>query len=180
MACGPTSLWMFLSFHTHSGLLLPEEDQPPEEGRPGNKSVITRLKEIPPSQGGYDPDCQLNPACTSPPVLVQVARSFGVAVNDHENWTVDDLRKSLLAGKPVLVSHRLEFDPERAAHYFVVVGLVDDTVYYNDPYTYSEAEGKKKQGHLDDFELTWDTDIDKGKDPTKPEGWNGWRMVAAQ
>lgn len=163
---------MFLSFHTQPVFLLPEEDQPE------NKSVITRLKEIPPEQGGYDPSCSRNKACTSPPALVQVTQSYGIAINHHENWTEKDLEKALLANKPVFVSNRVELDANRVSHYFVVVGLVGDKVYYNDPLASSEAEGKKKEGTLEELMKAWYTNIDAGKDPTKPEGWNGWGMAA--
>lgn len=164
---------MFVAFYKGESVpFLPKEDQP------GNKSIITRLFDIPPEQGGYDPDGNRNLARTSPRALVQVAEGFGISVNAHENWTVDELGKALLAGKPVLVSNRVDLDPDQLSHYFVVVGIVGDKVYYNDPLASTEAEGKGKQGELKDFMKAWDSDIDKGLDPTQMAGWNGWGMAA--
>jgi len=181
--CGPTALWMLLAFHLgrSSVLLLPKEEIPDAEHpeRPANKSVITRLMEIPPAEGGYDPSdakCEgANKACTSPPALVKVAKSYGLGVNEHSNWNLDQVVESLRANKPVLVANRLNF--AGATHYFVVVGIQGDELVYNDSYAYDEAEGKLKRGKLASFMKAWYTNIDAGLDPTNMAGWNGWGMA---
>lgn len=168
---------MFVAFY--KGLSVPFL---PKEDKPGNKSIITRLFEIPPERGGYDPDGSRNLARTSPPALVQVAGSYGISVDAHSSWTLDELVEALLAGKPVLVSNRVDLSPGELSHYFVVVGVVGNKVYYNDPLASTEAEGKKRQGDLKDFMKAWYSNIDKGLDPTQDDigrpGWNGWGMVA--
>jgi hypothetical protein len=107
-----------------------------------------------------------------------VAQSYGLAVNAHSNWTVEQLAESLRANKPILVSNRVGLSARGAAHYFVVVGIVGDYIVYNDSYEYTEARGKQKRGLLKDFMSAWYTDIDKNRDPTNMAGWNGWGMTA--
>lgn len=106
-----------------------------------------------------------------------MAGQYGLAINHHEKWTIEQLAESLRANKPVLVSNRVLLASGAPSHYFVVVGIVGDDVFYNDSYTLSETEGKQKRGKLKDLMTAWSTNIDQDKDPTNEAGWNGWGMA---
>jgi uncharacterized protein YvpB len=177
---------MLVAFHKGRSSVYLTAEEVPDKEKSQNKSLITRLIEYGPQKGGYDLEgarsgCSgANKACTSPPALVFVAQSYGISVNEHSNWTIEQLVAALRAGKPVLVSNRLNLSKSGPAHYFVVVGVLGEDVVYNDSYYYSSqwSSGKEKRGKLKDFMDAWYTNIDKDKDPTNMAGWNGWGMAA--
>ncbi len=79
--------------------------------------------------------------------LAQVARDHGArALGLYEDdgvtlhhWTVDDVRREVAGGHPVIAQVRYRFLPRRGDsayyedHYVVVTGLVGDDLLYNDP-----------------------------------------------
>lgn len=76
--------------------------------------------------------------------LAEVAQRYGVlAIDLSENrglkrWTVDDVRRHLSAGRPVIVQVAFRALPGRAArpyasdHYLIITGVVGEDVIYND------------------------------------------------
>ncbi len=77
--------------------------------------------------------------------IVRVARQMGLEAELNDNLTLDDLEKSIDEGVPVIVdcqswrssaySNRSWADDWYDGHYMVVIGIDENSVYLEDPYT---------------------------------------------
>jgi len=159
-ACGPTSLLMTLDYFDLEESL---------------ENVIQK-HQFSPAQGGYDPYCAANPVCTSPGALVQVAREeYGLLVNAHEGWTLQEIQESIAAGQPIIADIVWRLADEGPGHFVVIYGIdIDEQIlFYHDPY-----DGAEKAASWDEFSVAWDGPVDLG-DPLQPQGHRFWGMAVA-
>jgi hypothetical protein len=159
-ACGPTALLIALDYFDIEQSL---------------GTVIEKFQ-FPPQQGGFDPNCSLNPVCTSPGALVQVAQEeYGLLVDAHEGWTFEEIQESIAAGVPVIADIVWRLADEGPAHFIVIYGVnvEEQILYYHDPY-----DGAEKEASWEQFSTAWDGPLDMG-DPLQPQGHRYWGMGVA-
>lgn len=142
--------------------------------------VIEAAAAIPHRQGGYDPACspEGNPVCTSPAALVSVARDqYGLDADAHDGWTLDDVRRALASGKPVIADVNVDLDPSATGHFVVIIGYSEETgearLTYHDPFREPDMNAAWTT-----FTRSWSGPIDLD-DPVQPEGHVRWGMVVS-
>jgi uncharacterized protein YvpB len=156
-ACGPTSLLMTLDYFEIEDAL----------------ANVIQKHQFAPAQGGYDPNCTANPVCTSPGALVQVAQEeYGLLVEAHEGWTLDEIQESLAAGRPIIADIVWRLADEGPGHFVVIYGIDPEQqmLFYHDPYDGAEMAASWVQ-----FSAAWDGPVDVG-DPLQPQGFRFWGM----
>jgi len=156
-ACGPTSLLMTLDYFELEDEL----------------ANAIKKHQFAPEQGGYDPYCNANPTCTSPGALVQVAREeYGLLVEAHEGWTLDDVQESLAVGRPIIADIVWRLADEGPGHFVVIYGIDTEKqmLFYHDPY-----DGAEMAASWEQFSAAWDGPVDLG-DPLQPQGFQFWGM----
>ena len=141
--------------------------------------------EIPPENGGYDPDCVANPVCTSPLALVQVAQDYGLQVYAGDGWTLDQVKAALAhLVNPVIADVHFNLKRGGFGHFVVIYGYQEGgkTILYHDPYVGKEQQASwdpPSDGGNEGFNRGWGTEedpVDKG-DPLRPEGHIHWGMA---
>jgi hypothetical protein len=159
-ACGPAALMMVLDYFKVEQSL----------------AEVIRKLQFSPAQGGYDPYCSTNPVCTSPGALVQVAReAYGLMVDAHEGWTLDEIQQSIGAGQPIIADIVWRLADEGPGHFVVIYGIdtKQEILFYHDPY-----DGAEKEASWEAFSVAWDGPVDQG-DPLQPNGYAFWGMSLA-
>ncbi len=124
--CGPTSLGMILEAYGLSGY--------PTDAIRGEVNRIS---------GDFNPDNG-----TSLYSIATVAQRAGLyPIGLGKRWTIDDVRNSLKAGRPVITLTRYADLPGNSYyggdinHYIVLTGLSGDHIIYNDA-AYSQGKGR--------------------------------------
>jgi hypothetical protein len=110
---------------------------------------------------------------------VTVARDYGLTVEAHEDWTLDDIRDSLASGNPVLAAVTVDLVPGGFGHFVVIVGVnySEGTITYHDPYRVQSMDvawSSDEEGAIT-FRKSWIGPVDEG-DPIYPGGHRFWGM----
>jgi hypothetical protein len=155
-ACGPAAALMVLDFFGLQDSL---------------DVVIEELKKLP-SAGAYDPGCYENTVCTSPDALAMLLYEYGLGVDSHEYWTLEEIFAVVSKGNPVVADILWEPGVRSLGHFVVIYGvdLSEELLYYHDPY-----RGREMTSSWEDFALAWEGLVDVG-DPLRPEGHRFWGL----
>jgi hypothetical protein len=113
-----------------------------------------------------------------------------MAIESGDNWTREKVHQKLSSGHPVLALIRVDLSTNQFGHFVVIRGMVDQgsTVVFNDSYPSNKLwdatseqrrmAGESRRAKWRDFDRSWASAVDKGRDPLSPQGHVRWAMAA--
>lgn len=127
--------------------------------------AICKLYNVgPKSEKQFIKDCKTKERGTKPDDIIRAARSYGLSVKAKSNMSLNELKKYLDLGRPVICciqayGGKEEYNERERGHYVVACGYDPALIYFEDPYM------KDSRGFLscEEFENRWHDEDYTGK-----------------
>jgi len=117
---------------------------------PAALKIVLNYHQIPATEKKLSQLCRTTKAGTDPQNIVAAAQKFGLSAYQKENMTVEEVKKIIRGGNPVIANFQLK--PEKGeGHYAVIVGYNRNTFILSDP---QEDQGYREVG-IKNFMSLW-------------------------